>query len=207
MNTERRKGRVIRINGQSPANALKEAELELKLAKVKVSASRISFSETARPEADLMLHRAEQKLARVKELLAESKGSGPIEIKVTSVDEAMRKALTNAPAAEKLQEEVRQAFRKHHETEEAAFESAQARREEAEVDAAALGLILASRMGAMPAGTELRMLPRNADYEAGFLAGFAYARTYSRRTPSKLDLQRQRELTEMAQARVAGDPR
>lgn len=66
-----------------------------------------------------------------------------------------------------------------------------------------IGLILASRMGAM-SGTELRMLPRNADYEAGFLAGFAYARTYSRNTPSKLDLQRQRELTEMAQARVAG---
>lgn len=106
MNTERHKGRVIRINGQSPANALKEAELELTLAKAKVSASRISFSETARPEADLMLHRAEQKLARVKELLGEGKtpvkaGGGGVYIDVQSIDNAFRKFTETSAAVAK----------------------------------------------------------------------------------------------------------
>lgn len=46
-----------------------------------------------------------------------------------------------------------------------------------------------------------------AAYEAGLLAGIDYARRQEQHAPSKLDLQRQRELTEMAQARVAGEPR
>lgn len=93
MNTERRNGRVIRINGQSPANALKEAELELKLAHAKVEQARVSLSLTAGPEAKLAVHRAEQNLARIQELMGEptawenreesgAKGAMPVSITV-----------------------------------------------------------------------------------------------------------------------------
>lgn len=91
MNTERHKGRVIRINGQTPANALKEAGLELKLAHAKVEEARASLSLTAGPEAKLALHRAEQNLARIKELTAEGAASdSPIAIKMPSIEEAFQ---------------------------------------------------------------------------------------------------------------------